>query len=96
MDTVKRLVAAGADLWIRNQAGNLAVFEAERAEKDDVVAYLLQAGGTEQEKQDAAAGDDKQEEDSSGATPVNGHTMMGNRDEVDGAAEKLDRTTLNG
>lgn len=51
LETTKILVENGADLWIRNRAGNLAVFEAENAGKDDIVAFLLQAGGTEKEKE---------------------------------------------
>ncbi|PNS21205.1 Ankyrin repeat-containing protein [Sphaceloma murrayae] len=47
--TTTALVEAGADIWLRNSAGNLAVFEAERAGKDDIVAYLLKVGGTEKE-----------------------------------------------
>lgn len=45
LEVVKSLVDAGADIWIKNSAGHLAMFEAERAEKSDVVQYLLQAGG---------------------------------------------------
>ncbi|EME43524.1 hypothetical protein DOTSEDRAFT_97520, partial [Dothistroma septosporum NZE10] len=46
---VKLLVAAGADMWVKNAAGHLAMFEAERAEKDDVVQYLLEVGGKDVE-----------------------------------------------
>ncbi|KAK3113505.1 ankyrin repeat-containing protein [Teratosphaeriaceae sp. CCFEE 6253] len=42
---VKLLVGAGADMWIKNTAGHLAMFEAERAEKSEVVQFLLEAGG---------------------------------------------------
>jgi hypothetical protein len=46
LDVVKILVSDGsADMWIKNAAGHLAMFEAERAEKSDVVQYLLEAGG---------------------------------------------------
>lgn len=45
LDVVKILVDAGADLLIRNSAGHLAVFEAERAGKEEVVEYLLEKGG---------------------------------------------------
>ncbi|CAK3938471.1 Ankyrin repeat-containing [Lecanosticta acicola] len=47
---VKLLVAAGADMWVKNGAGHLAMFEAERADKNDVVQYLLEAGGKEVEQ----------------------------------------------
>ena len=40
---VKALTSAGADIWIKNAAGHNAIFEAERAEKNDVVRYLLEA-----------------------------------------------------
>jgi hypothetical protein len=46
LEVVKILVSDGsADMWIKNAAGHLAMFEAERAEKSDVVQYLLEAGG---------------------------------------------------
>ncbi|USW51414.1 Putative ankyrin repeat-containing domain superfamily [Septoria linicola] len=47
---VKSLIAAGADMWQKNAAGHLAMFEAERADKNDVVQYLLEAGGKEVER----------------------------------------------
>ena len=61
----KALITAGADMWVRNGAGNLAVFEAERAGKDDVVAYLLLEGGTEKEREGAEgqAGEAEAEEE---------------------------------
>jgi hypothetical protein len=46
LEVVKVLVSDGsADMWIKNAAGHLAMFEAERAEKSEVVQYLLEAGG---------------------------------------------------
>ncbi|KAK3071496.1 ankyrin repeat-containing protein [Teratosphaeriaceae sp. CCFEE 6253] len=45
LPSVKLLVGAGADMWVKNTAGHLAMFEAERAEKSEVVQYLLEAGG---------------------------------------------------
>lgn len=50
LPVVKLLVAAGADMWIKNSAGHLAMFEAERADKGEVVQFLLEAGGKEVEK----------------------------------------------
>lgn len=50
LPVVKLLVAAGADMWVKNAAGHLAMFEAERADKNDVVQYLLEAGGKEVEQ----------------------------------------------
>lgn len=50
LPAVKLLVAAGADMWIKNAAGHLAMFEAERADKSDVVQFLLEAGGKEVER----------------------------------------------
>jgi len=50
LEVVKLLVAKGADMWIKNAAGHLAMFEAERADKNDVVQYLLEAGGREVER----------------------------------------------
>ena len=46
LEVVKILVSDGsADMWLKNAAGHLAMFEAERAEKSEVVQYLLEAGG---------------------------------------------------
>ncbi|KAI7568804.1 hypothetical protein KC343_g6800 [Hortaea werneckii] len=50
LEVCKLLVAAGADMWVKNAAGHLAMFEAERAEKNDVVQYLLEAGGRKVEQ----------------------------------------------
>ncbi|KAK6433144.1 ankyrin repeat-containing protein [Oleoguttula sp. CCFEE 5521] len=49
LPVVKLLIEAGADMWIKNSAGHLAMFEAERADKGEVVQYLLEAGGKEVE-----------------------------------------------
>lgn len=46
---VKMLVDAGADMWVKNAAGHLAMFEAERADKNEVTQYLLEAGGKDVE-----------------------------------------------
>jgi len=45
LELVKLLVGVGADMWVKNAAGHLAMFEAERADKSEVVQYLLEAGG---------------------------------------------------
>lgn len=50
VEVVKVLVSAGANMWIKNAAGHLALFEAERADKTDVVGFLLLAGGREVER----------------------------------------------
>lgn len=50
LEIVKALIASGADMWQKNTAGHLAMFEAERADKNDVVQYLLEAGGKEVER----------------------------------------------
>lgn len=49
LEIVKLLTAAGANMWAKNAAGHLAMFEAERADKNDVVQYLLETGGDEVE-----------------------------------------------
>ncbi|PIA92429.1 Ankyrin repeat-containing protein [Cercospora beticola] len=85
LNIVKLLIAAGADMWQKNAAGHLAMFEAERADKNDVVQYLLEAGGKEVER----AGEEGQpsEEDvedvqegeaSSSAQATAGDVNMGN------------------
>ncbi|KAF2769741.1 ankyrin, partial [Teratosphaeria nubilosa] len=45
LPVVQRLVDAGADMWVKNGAGHLAMFEAGRAEREDVVQFLLERGG---------------------------------------------------
>lgn len=50
LPVVKQLVSAGADMWAKNEAGHLAMFEAERADKGDVVQFLLEAGGKDVER----------------------------------------------
>ncbi|KAK4565787.1 ankyrin repeat-containing protein [Recurvomyces mirabilis] len=50
LNVVKLLVKEGSDMWIKNSAGHLAMFEAERADKSEVVQFLLEAGGKEVEK----------------------------------------------
>jgi len=101
LETSKALITAGADMWVRNHAGNLAIFEAERAGKDDVVAYLLQVGGTEKEQEVESEG--------GGAVTMTmsaGETVPDEDMEVDGQEEgessvedagvKLQGTSLNG
>ena len=41
LEAVKTLVAVGADMWIKNSAGQFAMYEAERAQKTEVVQYLI-------------------------------------------------------
>lgn len=43
-------------MWTKNEAGHLAMFEAERADKNDVVQFLLEAGGKEVERAGAEGG----------------------------------------
>jgi hypothetical protein len=43
-------------MWTKNEAGHLAMFEAERADKGDVVQFLLEAGGKDVERVGAEAG----------------------------------------
>lgn len=85
MEATKALVGAGADLWVRNQAGNLAVFEAERAEKDDIVAYLLQAGGNEKDVEEVG-GDT--------GDPVEGSEEVTVSETVDEATDDMATTSL--
>lgn len=74
---VKMLVPAGADLWIKNAAGHFAMFEAERADKGEVVQYLLEAGGAEVEKtgtEGQASAEDVEEVDAESANKAAGST----------------------
>ncbi len=50
LDVVKALITAGANMWIKNAAGHLAMFEAERAERSEVAQYLLEVGGNRVEQ----------------------------------------------
>jgi ankyrin repeat protein len=63
VQAVKVLVDCGVDVWVKNAAGRLPVFEAERAEKDDVVATLLIAGGKEDEEKARGQADGGKEEE---------------------------------
>ena len=77
---VQILVDSGVDVWVKNAAGNLPVFEAERAEKDEVVAVLLIAGGKEDEEKSRREGNGEAEEQAEG---------------VEGVTEKMGETELN-
>jgi len=48
-------------MWIKNEAGHLAMFEAERADKNDVVQFLLEAGGKDVERVGAEGGVSEEE-----------------------------------
>ncbi|KAK0291964.1 ankyrin repeat-containing protein [Friedmanniomyces endolithicus] len=64
LPVVKLLVDAGADMWVKNGAGHLAMFEAERADKNEVVQYLLEVGGRAVEqtgREGAASAEDEAE-----------------------------------
>jgi ankyrin repeat protein len=63
VEAVKALIDGGVDVWVKNAAGHLPVFEAERAEKDEVVATLLIAGGKEDEEKSRAEEGEATEED---------------------------------
>ena len=77
LEVAKLLVSNGADMWIKNAAGHLAMFEAERAEKSDVVQYLLEAGG---DRVDRAAARTSTEEDVEDATNGEPGSSNGNAD----------------
>ncbi|KAL8692205.1 MAG: hypothetical protein Q9218_002736 [Villophora microphyllina] len=62
LEVVKLLVDRGADVWIKNEAGHNAMFDAEVAGKEEVVAWLLsqqkgveESGGKEEERAEEAA-----------------------------------------
>ncbi|KAL1304162.1 hypothetical protein AAFC00_000589 [Neodothiora populina] len=98
--TVQLLTESGADVWVKNAAGNLPVFEAERAGKDEVVAVLLLAGGKEVEeqlkrKEGDVTKDDEVDVDSANQASSSGSSAAaaGGADE---AAEKMQKTSLDG
>lgn len=81
LEVVKTLLAVGADMWVKNSAGHLAMFEAERADKNDVVQHLLEAGGKEVEKagvegmpsaEDVQDVQDGEEEEAGGSVQASG------------------------
>jgi len=82
------LTARGADCWVKNAAGNLPVYEAERAGREEVVAGLLLAGG----RQEMDGGEEEGEVD--GAARAGEQEGRGTA--ADEAAEKLARTGLEG
>lgn len=97
METVKVLIEAEANLWHRNQAGNLAVFEAERAGKDDVVAFLLKVGGTERENDETAQKDAAEEaEEFTMSAGDMSRSSSRDSDAVHGAQQQMEKTTLDG
>jgi ankyrin repeat protein len=62
LESVKMLIAAGADITIFNKAGHDAVFEAEINDKKDVVDWLLgHVEGLEKSIGGAAGGDGEEE-----------------------------------
>ena len=61
---MKPLLEAGADPTIKNAAGHDPVYEAEMADKKDVVEYVLKEGGTELEKGVGHVGETEEEMDS--------------------------------
>lgn len=80
VEAVKLLVAAGADMWIKNAAGHLAMFEAERADKNEVVQYLLEAGGKKVEQagqEGQASGEDEVDVQEGEASGSNGSAAVG-------------------
>ncbi|KAK5120776.1 hypothetical protein LTR85_005842 [Meristemomyces frigidus] len=82
---VKLLLAAGADMWIKNAAGHLAMFEAERADKSEVVQYLLEAGGREVEKtgtEGQASAEDEADVQNGEASGSNGSAVAGASEDV--------------
>lgn len=98
LQTVEVLVKAGSDLWLRNQVGNLAVFEAERAGKDDVVALLLKVGGTEREKDEAGKVETPEETEEEFTMRAGDMDEAGTKepDSVTGAQEQLQKASLDG
>jgi len=101
LETSKALISVGADMWIRNNAGNLAIFEAERAGKDDIVAYLLQVGGTEKEQEvEGEGGSAVTMTMSAGETVPDEDMDVDGQEEREGGVEdagvKLQGTSLNG
>ncbi|KAK4542251.1 hypothetical protein LTR36_006904 [Oleoguttula mirabilis] len=88
---VKLLLAAGADMWIKNAAGHLAMFEAERADKNEVVQYLLEAGGRKVEQtgtEGQPSAEDEVDVQDGEANESNGFAVAGSSGDVDmGEAE---------
>jgi hypothetical protein len=79
LEIVKLLVKEGADMWVKNTAGHLAMFEAERADKNEVVQYLLEVGGREVERtgQEGTASKEDEVEVHNAADGADGLTQAG-------------------
>ncbi|KAK3639153.1 ankyrin repeat-containing protein [Elasticomyces elasticus] len=85
---VKLLLEAGAVMWVKNTAGHLAMFEAERADKSDVVQYLLEVGGRAVEqtgREGVASAED--EVDVQAGEDVNGNGAAKAEGQADGGVE---------
>lgn len=86
LDAVKLLMANGADMWIKNGAGHLAMFEAEQAEKDEVVRFLLETGGRRVEQtgtESQPSADDAMDMEEGEASGVNGTAWTGAEEKQD-------------
>lgn len=86
VEVVKVLVSAGANMWIKNAAGHLAMFEAERADKTEVVGFLLLAGGREVERkgtQKAPTEDDVADLQQGGESSTAGAEQANGGDDVE-------------
>ena len=78
LDTVKVLVAAGADISLKNEVGRDAVFEAENGEKLDVVEWLLNQIKKAGDGEGMGSVEEKLEEDLEGE----GEVEVGLREEI--------------
>ena len=85
LEVVKMLVAAGADSWIKNAAGQLAMYEAERANRTEVAHLLLQAGMEEARK--GRSGELPSAKDIGFADPNGQASSANGNQEVDGIAD---------
>jgi uncharacterized protein len=87
LEVVKMLVGAGADMWIKNAAGHFAMFEAERAEKSEVVQYLLEVGGRDVERKDGGAQTDAEDDDEEVAATAGAIGSSNDLQEAEGGVE---------
>lgn len=84
LNVVQILVDAGAEFSSRNSAGHLAVFEAERAGKGEVVEFLLEKGGLNLSAEDLADVPNEDPDASNGTHEASGDedAYMGGREEA--------------
>jgi len=90
---LKTLLDAGADPGIKNAAGHDAIYEAERNEKEDVVAELLRRG--EDGKVEAEGGKEAGEKEGQNTGKSNGNNEEADGKRANGIANGMQELDIN-